>query len=311
MKESETTMRKIYPWQVHDFLDNEEKDVHQKTWEEITDFDEENYGCVNTDNGWGFINLEGYLMIPDDYERFLYPYFENGYCVAKKNGKYGMIDRKNHIIFPFIYDKLIVNLFSKSLKIAALLDGVWQIMDINRKTMVTLNYDEVFSVNNQYIIVSKGDKYGAVDFYQNVVLDFEWHHLEFVEDNFCAGKTVDVFFDKKKLESAGIYFSEYYKHCTKDYQKIVFGVIDIHKNILFPFISDSPVREFNPENGRAKISKNFWEHPELSDDDYCYIADSEGNKISFSPPLSEEERYSANFHKRCHELLFGEGTFPY
>lgn len=77
-----------------------------------------------------------------------------------------MIDRKNHIIFPFIYDKLIVNLFSESLKIAALLDGLWQIMDINRKTMVTLNYDEVFSVNNQYIIVSKGDKYGAVDFYQ-------------------------------------------------------------------------------------------------------------------------------------------------
>ena len=74
----------------------------QKTWDEITYIDEENYGCVNTDNGWGFINREGYLMIPDDYETFLYPYFENGYCVAKKNGKYGMIDRKNHIIFPFI-----------------------------------------------------------------------------------------------------------------------------------------------------------------------------------------------------------------
>lgn len=299
-------MKKIYPWQVHDFLDNEEKNVHQKTWEEITDFDEENYGCVNTDNGWGFINREGYLMIPDVYETFFFPYFEKGFCIAKKEGKYGIIDRKNHTVFPFIYDNIIASLSSETPIIAFYLNGLWQVMDINCNSAFNLNYDEVFSLNDQYIIVSKDDKYGAVDFNQNVVLDFEWNHLEFVGDNFCAGKTVDVFFDKEKLESAGIYFSEYYKRCTKDYQKIVFGVIDINKNILFPFISDSPVREFNPENSRAKISKNFWEHPELSDDDYCYIADSEGKKIPFSPPLSEEERYSADFHKRCHELLFGD-----
>jgi len=69
-----------------------------------------------------------------------------------------------------------------------------------------------------------------------------------------------------------------------------------------------------PKVGKVSVikkffEKNYWENPDL-DDDLCFVADSEGNKIPFSPSLTKEER-SKNFHKRCHELIFGEGTFPY
>ena len=115
---------------------------------------------------------------------------------------------------------------------------------------------------------------------------------------------MDVFFDKVQLEYEGIYYSDYFKHFTKDYQKSIFGIIDIEGNELFPFISDMVIREFNPQNGRAKIALNYWEYPETDSDELCFIADRNGNKIPFSPPLTQEERDN-NFHSRCQQLIWG------
>ena len=77
-------MKKIHPWEANDLAgDYEERGFHPTKWEEVTEFDEEGYGWVCTDNGWGFVNQEGYLVIPDDYQMIQYPFFENGYCIAK------------------------------------------------------------------------------------------------------------------------------------------------------------------------------------------------------------------------------------
>ena len=69
-------MKKIHPWEANDLAgDYEERGFHPTKWEEVTEFDEEGYGWVCTDNGWGFVNQEGYLVIPDDYEMIQYPFF--------------------------------------------------------------------------------------------------------------------------------------------------------------------------------------------------------------------------------------------
>lgn len=298
-------MTKLQPWQANDLGDDfEERGFHPTKWEEITDFDEEGYGCVCTDNGWGFVDRNGNLLISDEYEMFSHPFFVNGYCIAKKGGKYGIIDRQNAEIFPFIYDSLFAGLNGDLPKVSGYRDGKWKITDLNSNTLLELDEEELFSFNCELLIVSKDSKHGVIDYDKNVVLGFEWEHLEFVGSHLCAGKSVDVFFKKDELNAQGIFYSDYFKHFTKDYQKIAFGVIDLQENILFPFISDSPIREFNPENGRAKISRNYWENPQLDDDDLCFVADYDGNKIPFDPPISELER-NETFHSRCRELIFG------
>ena len=110
-------MKKINPWEANDLAgDYEERGFHPTKWEEVTEFDEEGYGWVCTDNGRGFVNQEGYLVIPDDYEMIQYPFFENGYCIAKKEGKLGIFDRKNYEVFPFIYDQLLGDLSAENPK---------------------------------------------------------------------------------------------------------------------------------------------------------------------------------------------------
>ena len=60
-------MKKINPWEANDLAGYyEERGFHPTKWEEVTEFDEEGYGWVCTDNGRGFVNQEGYLVIPDE-----------------------------------------------------------------------------------------------------------------------------------------------------------------------------------------------------------------------------------------------------
>lgn len=304
-------MKILNPWEANDLAgDYAERGFYPKTWQEVTDFDDEGYGWVCTDSGWGFVNRDGYLVIPDDYDQIFYPHFQNGFCMAIKDGKYGVFDRHNNAVIPFIYDHLFGNLLSDDQKFAAALNGKWGIINLALKEIIPFRYDVITSFNDHHITANIKGKYGAIDYQQRTVIDFAWAHLEILDGNFSAGKTVDVFFDKEKLESHDCNYSEYFKHFTENFQKIVFGVIDDRGNEIYPFVSDSVIREFNPENGRAKISLNYWEHEEMSLEELCFIADSEGEKIAFVPPIKEEKHYET-FHKRCHELIWGEGTFPY
>ncbi len=304
-------MKKLQPGQANDLADDyEERGFHPTNWEEVTDFDEEGYGWVVTDDGMGFVNREGFLVIPDEYDCIYYPHFQNGLCKVRKNRKYGLIDRYNNALIPIIYDDLYGNLLEENPTFAACLNGKFGLMDLNQNPLIPFHYDDITSFNGQYVTVRLNGKYGAINYQQETVIDFTWAHLEINQENFAAGKTVDVFFDKNKLAETNLYYSEYFKHFTEEFQKIVFGVIDINQNVVYPFVSDSVIREFNPATGRAKISLNYCEHEETDVDDLCFVADSEGKRIPFVTTVEGEETIHS-FHKKCHELIWGEGTWPY
>lgn len=64
------TNDKIEPWEANDYTgDYAERGFYPKSWQEVTDFDDEFYGLVCTDFGWGFVNYDVYLIIPDEYDQ--------------------------------------------------------------------------------------------------------------------------------------------------------------------------------------------------------------------------------------------------
>lgn len=90
--------------------------------------------CDSTDK-CGFIDTQGHLIIPFDYDFFEYSTFKDGYAVVKNNGKFGIIDKQGKLILPVIYDK--ISNFNDGLAKASL-DGT--VFFINKKGKVKLKF---------------------------------------------------------------------------------------------------------------------------------------------------------------------------
>jgi hypothetical protein len=70
------------------------------------------YVCDN-DSSCRFINSDGDIIFPKTYDYYEYSTFNNGFCVVKKNDKFGIIDQSGNVIIPVRYDKL--NNFSNNI----------------------------------------------------------------------------------------------------------------------------------------------------------------------------------------------------
>ena len=66
-------------------------------------------------------------------------------------------------------------------------------MDIHRNTILPLEYDDIFSFNDKYIIASKNNKYGLIDYQENIIIDFKWDPFGVCRENYCAGKNGGCF----------------------------------------------------------------------------------------------------------------------
>ncbi|MFN3271017.1 MAG: WG repeat-containing protein [Cloacibacterium caeni] len=124
-------------------------------------------------NKWGYVNAHHNIIIPFEYDNIIdYKVnneiwknnnsiigyaegFQNGLVSVRKNGKMGIIDRQNKIVFDFIYKN--INSFNK-------------------------NY---LTVSNDKL------KYGMVDYNNNIVLPMVYDYLEIIDDILNFGETSD------------------------------------------------------------------------------------------------------------------------
>ena len=62
-------------------------------------------GVENYENKWGFYNTKTHTFtIPLEYDNMLTEFYEGLVC-AKRNDKYGFLNKEGNVIIPFIYDK--------------------------------------------------------------------------------------------------------------------------------------------------------------------------------------------------------------
>ena len=59
---------------------------------------------MKKDNKFGALNYEGKVTIPFEYDELRGIYSSPNF-IAKKNGKYGIIDKENTVEKEFIYDR--------------------------------------------------------------------------------------------------------------------------------------------------------------------------------------------------------------
>ena len=270
-------------------------------WEDVTSFDEEGYGFVHVNQLGGFINRQGKVVIPLIYDH--YAIFSGGLSVIRLNGKWGIINRNHETVIPFKYEDCRYPIAGK---IIACKKEKYGILNLKNEVLLPFDYDFISNFNEEYIAVCKAGKYGVVNWKQETVVEFEWEYIEITGDYFSAGKTSDLFYNPKEYTDDAVFCSENYKCFTKDYQKIDFGMIDLHQNTVFPFISDFKIWNYNPENGRAEISKN-WQADQLPEEERHFVADRSGQRIPFDDLLPEDSDRE-EIRKRINLLVWGNRT---
>ena len=109
----------------------------------------------------GLHDLQGNVLIPLGYAKTLLEVSEDGLVTALKNGKFGFMNVKGVLVYPYVFDQ-VLNIFAEGRrwveknKIRMLLDRDFQLVNSFPR------YADVYSFNNAYAVVGIEDRISQV-----------------------------------------------------------------------------------------------------------------------------------------------------
>lgn len=132
-----------------------------------------NDGCyeVRKDGKDGFINSVTHeIIIPVDYEDVGFFSYENG-ATVKKNGRWGVVDKFNHVIIPFEYQEL--HEFEGRYAIAKK-NNQWGVIDETNQVIIPFEYEAIkYYTKNESFRAQKNGKRGVIDTTNSVIEQFK------------------------------------------------------------------------------------------------------------------------------------------
>ncbi|MCB6062518.1 WG repeat-containing protein [Flavobacterium psychrophilum] len=157
------------------FIDSKGKEF--KNWYEKELFFEGNYCVVSINNKFGIIDKKENLIIPIIYEDIKKEVLDNQIIV--KNGKFGIVNLQNQIIIPFEYDDInfsnIEGSFLKEYRVT--INDKIGIINKENKFIVNPIYDKIYQLNEGFRKAQKGNYLGLLDKNGNEVIPFEYNGL--------------------------------------------------------------------------------------------------------------------------------------
>ncbi len=128
-------------------------------------------------NQWGFIDKTGKIVVQPQFEDSWY--FNDGLAAIEKDQKYGFIDKQGKIIIEPKFDWT----YSFSENLAAVrVDGKWGFIDKTGKFVIEPKYDEVWSFDNGLCGVGVGewktDKSKDPHRFSMPYLDGKWGYID-------------------------------------------------------------------------------------------------------------------------------------
>jgi uncharacterized protein YgiM (DUF1202 family) len=134
----------------------------------------------------GMVDTQGKMVIPQQYQALSFC-DEKGRIVAQKNGKWGVINRQNQILVPFVYEGVC---FESSLPgmthplnfqeevLAVVLNEKMGFIDDQNRTVIPFKYDPYYgsSFSEGLAPMSVEGKIGFIDKQNQVVIPFEYDY---------------------------------------------------------------------------------------------------------------------------------------
>lgn len=129
-----------------------------------------------------FVDAKKNLIIPAiyDYSEYeaRYAAFRNGVCTLKKGGLYGLIDKYNNEIIPFLYSRVDQ---SNTNGYVVILDNRYGFYDSFGNQTIPNIYESITPVyysETNMLIAKRYGKVGVIDLYGNVILPFNYDKIE-------------------------------------------------------------------------------------------------------------------------------------
>jgi hypothetical protein len=160
--------------------------------------------ALETSSPIGVIDVTGKEIIPMQYE-FWSKRVSNGLWPVGKNDICGVVNMKNEIIVPFIY-QMIEN-YSDELGLApAKKDGKFGFIDRTGKVVVPFMYNDAWA-GSTALVVKKDGKWGIINSKNEIILPFEFASISSVNEKtawVAKTETEDIYeIDLKTKQKVG------------------------------------------------------------------------------------------------------------
>ncbi len=242
-----------------------------------------NYYVACTMDGDGVINENGNIILPFDYYDCTIHFWDNKKdkfkALKNESQKCGVVNLKNEIVIPFMYD-WIERCFSegkyKGCAIAKL-NNKEGIINKKNEIVVPFEYSDIRVLSDKTFLVSKKDnpdKLFIVDNNFNKIRDVNFNYVadqkDITENYFIAGiepdgneglidKYGNIKIDLKYADLRMIYGlnkEEIYLSAQNEYGK--YGIIDIEENVIVPFKNDRHFFEINNDYTTKMVKNGKW-----------------------------------------------------
>lgn len=190
---------------------------------------------IITSEGVGFINTNGELVIPTNFEHVKHTkminthyMFKEGLSAFVKEGKCGYIDKKGNIVISPEYD--FASPFNEGIA-AVSKEGKWGAIDKNGKMVIPIKYDFVQRTSEGVCGVFKDKRCGYIDILGNNVIPLTAKY-DIINPFRCGtavvmeGKWMLPTPEKNANETDSDYLNRYREEIKKSTQKNCFGAIN-------------------------------------------------------------------------------------
>ena len=128
-------------------------------------------------------------MITEDNDK--YDFYDElmcnkGYYIALKEDKYGIVDSKDEVIIPFMYEEYADD--AENGLVTVSLNGKFGIIDLDNKIIIPFEYEVIRNYLPENIVAKKNGKYGLINQSNENISDFMYDDLFKVKgyDNYIA-----------------------------------------------------------------------------------------------------------------------------
>jgi len=165
--------------------------------------------AVRTQDGWGYMNKKGELVIKAQFEE-AYPFSNNGLALVYLDGGYGFINTKGrYVVNPMYVD---ARPFEEDAELAVVKrNGKYGYVDDEGDEEIFCQFDEAYSFHSDLALVKQGGKYGYINDDGKFVINPIYDNAYNFNDNGvgAVGKLVDGVLKYATINTKGKLLSEF------------------------------------------------------------------------------------------------------